>query len=241
MAAPLRFVEHLRQAGYHPRSNKHSNALCEAVLEDLVSRCPAMAVLASSDELVYQLNHKIQHGTSDWNVDLVIGTPSPNGDGWSGSGVMNRATPVSVRIALEAKAIMTEHRKAQRNRVRDIESFHDFVHRSDSSTVAAALLVVNVSGVFRSPLRAEPSRHKSPARLVGDAISLFRQIPLRGDAPGSQGLEASAVIVVNHDNIDLGSSTLVEGPPAPERGDPLHYDSFIQRICDRFTQRWGRK
>ena len=33
MANPAAFIEHLRQAGYHPRSDKHSNALADAIVQ----------------------------------------------------------------------------------------------------------------------------------------------------------------------------------------------------------------
>jgi hypothetical protein len=36
-----------------------------------------------------------------------------------------------------------------------------------------------------------------------------------------------------------GRDLLVTGPPAPRIGDPPHYSSFVQRICDRYSQRWS--
>jgi len=39
------------------------------------------------------------------------------------------------------------------------------------------------------------------------------------------------------DNNDLQSTSYVIGPPAPAVGDPLHYDSFIQRLCRVYAGR----
>ena len=70
---PETFLRHLQKLGYHSRSDKHSNALAEAIVADLMASCPAMARKARDGRLVYDLNFTIQAGTSDWNVDLVLG------------------------------------------------------------------------------------------------------------------------------------------------------------------------
>jgi hypothetical protein len=66
----------LQGQGYHSRSNKHSNALAEAMVADLMNCCPAMARTAREGRLVYDLNFTINAGTSDWNVDLVLDAPA---------------------------------------------------------------------------------------------------------------------------------------------------------------------
>lgn len=139
MSAPEKIVGHLREAGYHPRSNAHGKILCEFVLEDLLAICPKIAEDAAAGRLVYDIQRKIIVAGSEWNIDLVLGPP-PSG------------------------------------------------------------AVKEVS---------------------------------------AKGLEANGAIVVSHDNIDLEASTLVTAAPAPQVGDPLHYDSFLRRICDSYTQRWS--
>lgn len=37
---PESFLEHLTRLGYHSRSNKHSDALAEAIVADLIKYCP---------------------------------------------------------------------------------------------------------------------------------------------------------------------------------------------------------
>jgi hypothetical protein len=238
MAAPEKFVEHLRDHGYHPRSNAHSNAVCEAVLRDLRSRCPKLAEDLARGRVAYDLNVKLQVGNNVWNIDLVLGPPPAVLPPLEGA--LSRVRPATIRIAIETKAIMTEHGKARRNRQRDLDSFHQFVHRYNSSTVAGALTVVNIAERFRSPLRPGISVHRNIRRLTEETLMLLRLLPARAGATEGPGLEANGAIVVEHDNIENERTHLISRPPAPQVGDPLHYDAFIQHICDQYTQRWGR-
>jgi hypothetical protein len=71
-----RYVQHLSENQYHPRSDAHSNALCRAVLADLIEQCPPIAQKATEGKLVAQLNHTITVGYQRWNIDLALGPPS---------------------------------------------------------------------------------------------------------------------------------------------------------------------
>jgi hypothetical protein len=133
---------------------------------------------------------------------------------------------------------MTEHGKARRNRQRDLDSFHQFVHRYDPNAIAAGLTVVNLAERFKSPLRPAVSLHRNVRGLVQETMALLRSLPLRSARGEGTGLEATGAIVVSHDNIDNDRTELILSPPAPQVGDPLHYDSFLRRICDSYTQRW---
>ena len=241
MSAPEGIVAHLRESGYHPRSNLHGKILCELVLADLLAMCPAIADDAAAGHLVYDIQRKIIVAGSEWNIDLVLGPP-PSRAAKEGSGKrIEQVPPATVRVAIEAKTVMTEHGKARRNRQRDLDSFHQFVHRYDVHTVAAGLTVVNMADRFKSPLRPEPSAHRNVRALVQETIALLRALPLRSVRGEEPGLEANGAIVLLHDNIDLQATALVSGTPAPQVGDPVHYESFLRRICDSYTQRWSAR
>ena len=237
---PETFLQHLRASGYHSRSNKHSNALAEAIVTDLVASCPAMAEKARRGLLVYDLNFTIKAGTSDWNVDLVLGVPPPPPQPPGNGGAIRRAAPSSVEVAIEIKSVMTEHRKAVKNRKRDLEAHHEHVHRYNNLAIAAGVLVVNQSATFKSPLRGEVTRHKNPGVLVEHCVLQARSITSRSGFQG-EGLEAKAVIVVEMDNQDYGATRYVTRPPAPSIGDPLHYDAFVQSLCSLYNQRFGQR
>ncbi|MBI3669752.1 MAG: hypothetical protein HY237_08240 [Acidobacteria bacterium] len=241
MSAPERFAAFLLQNPYHPRSNRHSNALVEFLLDDLLESCPRFRIDAEGGKLAYELNRKVRVGTSEWNVDLVVGPPAALTSGGVRSRSIVRSQPSTFRIACEAKSIMTEHRKAQRNRQRDLDALHHFMHRYDQNTIAAAATVVNTAEFFRSPLRSEVTRHKKPLDLVRASIELLRMIPMRTNPSNGPGLEANAVILIEYDNSGRKVVSHVHDvPPAPQPGDPLHWGSFVRRICDLYTQRWGR-
>jgi len=57
--------------------------------------------------------------------------------------------------------------------------------------------------------------------------------------PHGEGLDAKAVLVVDMDNEVYASTAYVTGGAAPHIGDPLHYDAFVQRLCDLYQQRFG--
>jgi hypothetical protein len=232
---PPDFIEHLRKEGYHSRSNKHSNALALAIVSDLIANCPLIRDRAARGELVYQLNFTLRAGRADWNVDLVFGSPGIGAPVPPEEGLITCAMPSTVQIAVEIKSIMTEHRKAVKNRKRDLEAHHEHVHEYDSRALAGGVFVINGSDTFASPLRPAPTEHRNPRMLVEHCVSELRSVAFR-TSPSGRGLDAKAVIVVDMDNVDLSGSRYVTRPPAPALGDPLHYDAFIRTLCERYTR-----
>jgi hypothetical protein len=167
---PPSFIHHLQERGYHPRSDKHSNALAEAIVRDLLSCSAPMAERAAAGALVYDLNFTINAGTSDWNVDLVLGAPPPGTAPPEAGEPIRRTRPSTVQIAIEIKSVMTEHHKAVKNRKRDLEAHHEHVHRYSNRAIAGGVVVVNGSASFISPLRTERTAHRNPAALVERAL-----------------------------------------------------------------------
>lgn len=236
MALPQAFLNHLRQEGYHPRSNKHSNSLARAIVADLTANCPVMARRAAVGGLVYALNFDLTYRTSTWNVDLVLGTPPP-GTTPPADTAIKEMNPSTVQIAIEIKSVMTEHRKAVKNRKRDLEAHHEHTHNYSTDALAGGVLVVNASPTFHSPLRPEATEHKKPLSLVTHCVNEMRHVTMRGE-PRGRGLDANTVLVVSMDNINPATTTFRDRPPAPAVGDPLHYDSFIQRLCNNYRTRF---
>jgi len=235
---PPDFIAHLRESVYHPRSNKHSDCLSLAVVKDLAARCAVMKSRADAGALVFDLNFGLKAATADWNVDLVLGAPGFDEAGADVGMGIPRARPSTVQIAVELKSVMTEHRKAVKNRKRDLEAHHEHVHNHSRAAIAGGVLIVNASERFRSPLRTEQSVHRNPQALVRHCIDELRAVASRG-GPSGYGLEAKCAVVVSTDNVDLAWADYVVKSPAPGVGDPLHHDSFIQRICDFYGERFA--
>lgn len=250
MKGPDALVEHLAKQLYHPRSDAHSNAICNGILADLLDQCPAIAKKAANGELVAKLNHTVTVNYQTWNIDLALGPPAGKPIP-PAIGPIDFDTPATVQIAIEAKGVMTEHGKARQNRLRDLHAFQSHAHTYGSKVVAGGIVVVNVAPVFWSPTRSSDdiTEHRSIERIGAETVDLFRNIPLRDEASAGAGLEAVCVLVVSHDNLrknpDLPAdaptttvTSLVTKPPAPQVGDPLHYSTFIQRLCRTFDERW---
>jgi hypothetical protein len=252
-------VGHLASGGYHPRSSKHSDFQSLIIVRDLVAQCPLIARRAASGELVAQLRQHQQVGHADWVIDIAIGTcagkPAPLPADASPAAI-RLAPPVIIQIAVELKSIFTEHNKARLNRVRDFNSFHGYAHQYDPKTVAAAFLVVNSAEWFYSPLRkpgdiTSHSRPRLTARqLAKNVIDDFRSIHLRNSVSDGPGLEALGVVAIEHDNLSIHpnpqdhanhhrATQASPTPPNPPVGDPLHYQSMIQRICNAYGQRFA--
>jgi hypothetical protein len=239
MAPPQSFLSHLQKSGYHPRSNKHSNALGEAIVADLLATCPSIARRAATGDLVYSLNFDLHYATAQWNVDLVLGPPPANVVTQLNGTPILCTPPSTVQIAIEFKAVMTEHRKAIKNRKRDMEAHHEHVHNYDAHTIAGGVMVINASPTFRSALRAagQITTHNRIADKVQHCMNEVRAISVRG-GPTGYGLDAMAAIVVDMDNVTLTRTSYVTKPPAPQVGDPLEYDAFIQRLCSEYRSRF---
>lgn len=239
MPLPESFIQHLRDFGYHPRSDKHSNALAAAIVQDLLDSCMPVAKEARDGRLVYDLNMDLRFRTATWNVDLVLGTPARAAD--TEGAPIARATPATVRVAIEIKGVMTEHRKAVKNRKRDFEAHHEHVHNYNRRAIAAGVMVVNAAQSFRSPLRPDITTHGSaPAvlKLVEHCVNEMRNVTESGGG-SDYGIDAKCALVVDFDNVNLAAGRYVSIPPAPQPGDPLHYDSFIQRLCEEYRARFG--
>jgi len=235
---PESFLRHLQEVGYHPRSDKHSNALAEAIVQDLVANCRVIVRKARSGELVYQLNFTLTADRSDWNVDLVIGPPELGETTSAGDALIRRSTPSSVQVAVELKSVMTEHRKAVKNRKRDLEAHHEHVHHYSPQAIAGGVFVINASPTFRSPLRSEVTRHRNISTLVEHCVSELRSIPSSRGLSGV-GLEAKCAIVLETDNQTLRHTAFLTKSPAPGLGDPLRYDAFIRSLCSHYSQRFS--
>lgn len=251
MQGGQQYVQHLNENQYHPRSDAHSNVLCRAVLDDLLTHCPPIAKKANEGKLVAQLNHTITVGYQRWNIDLALGPPSGSPTPPDDGNRIRLEVPTVIELAVEAKGVMTEHRKARHNRLRDLQAFHDHAHRYNENVVAGGVLVVNIADVYWSPTRDEDdiTEHDDIERIGEETVELFRNIPLRDNPSDAGGMEGMGVLVIRHDNLqknpdlppnspDPEETALVTKRPAPASGDPLNYSTMIYRLCRCYENRW---
>lgn len=241
MALPAAFLAHLDQHGYNSRSDKHSNFLATVVVEDLVEACTDIREAAIEGHLVYDLNRDLQFLGSSWNVDLVLGVPPVPMRPPAGK-IITKAPPTTVCVAIELKSVMTSHRKQVKNRKRDFEAHHDHVHRYNRKTVAGGIMVVNSAQSFQSSLLRVPTNHGTRQQvdlLVRHCVDQMRNVT-EAQREGDAGIDAKCVLVVDYANYGGSHARFVTSSLVPNVGDPLHYDSFIQRVCGEYGTRWAK-
>lgn len=254
LSAPERFVNWLaanqqlsktdgRMYNYLPRSDSHSIAVCDFIVQDLVQRCPAIRSKASEGKIAFGLNvlHTWPNGKTK-TLDLVIGIPEYALSLPPAEGTITRATSFSrVLVSGEAKNCMTEHKKSQPRIFDELGSSHEIVHQGDQQCIALGIAVVNIANTFVSPLRQRTgtpvvvTTHRQPD-VATSMIQHLRGLPISSGV-GNVGFDAFTTIVV--DCCNTGGATLHVTQPAPQPGDRDHYGTFISRVCNAFAERFS--
>lgn len=241
------------QIQYHGRSDEHSKRLGELILDDLLETCPILRAQAGRGEIGYSINHLFQwpNGKAK-TLDLAVGIPlvhrGPPPDGrihrlasQTRRGKTAAESFSRLLIACEEKAVMTEHGKSQPRIYSELNDSHTIVHTGGRDTIAAGITMLNVASTFISPLRQrvgkpiEISHHRQP-QVTARMVSHLRKLPIRDDV-NSVGLDAYCTFVVDVNN--QGNASLHLEPPAPQAGDPDHYDTFLDLICRIYTRRFN--
>lgn len=224
--APDAYVEWINaHLGFNPRSQANSNALCDFVIADLRQLCPIIKADLSAKRLIPTTNCDVKTRVASRNVDLIF--------------LQHGAE--SARLAVENKTIMTAHGKARWNRYGDVIAYCNHIHNHRTDCIAAATVVVNCSPMYENPdafARGLVRPRFDMERVVRDTVKIFADIPLRTspDEPNDQP-EALAVFVVDYDG--KNRATLVTGELSPQPGSPIHYASFVKRICELYQARFG--
>jgi hypothetical protein len=252
---------------YHPRSDHHSKVACWGILFDLLQHSRLLRDHVASGRLVFGINHEMRDFRTGRkkDLDLVLARP---GSGtikrpltfrslvgkW---GVLLDAEerrllnelpdaiqhPVgAVNVALEAKACMTEHGKARPRLYDELNSSHDAVHGSAEMAIAAGFVMINIAERFVSPELNKfggPLRvtdHKQP-NVTAAVIEKVLEIPRRATT-SAHGFDALAIVIVDCVNDGVTPVRIVDGPPAPEPGNPVHYASMIARVVQLYESRF---
>lgn len=254
MNAPERFVQWMsehrhvdKKLGhvycYHSRSDAHSIELCRLIVSDLVQRCATLRDQAARGEVAYGINlkHQFPSGKSK-TLDLAIGIPRGRPvPGVAAYGIHKVEDLAEVLIACEAKTAMTEHGKAQPRIFDELSSSHEIVHGGRADAIAAGVTVVNIAASFVSPLRQHKgeaiyaSIHKQP-HVTERMVNHLRGLVVR-ERPEGVGFDAYCTIVVDCDN--QSQVSLWTASPAPQVGDLDHYDTFVNRMADFYTERFS--
>jgi hypothetical protein len=227
---------------YLPRSSSHSLALCGLIIQDLILRSAVIRDKAQEGRIAFGLNvyHTWPNGKTK-NLDLAIGITEPLDLPLIPHGISQAEGFSRVLISCEAKNCMTEHGKSQPRLFDELSSSHEIVHQGDQLCIAAGIAVINIAPTFVSPLRQHTgiplvvTQHNQPG-VTSSMIAHLRGLPIRNEV-GQVGFDAFTQAVVNCNN--QNGATLHTELPAPQPGQPDHFDTFMNRIGLAFEQRFA--
>lgn len=203
---------------------------------------PLLAGRLNSGGSVYSTNAEVEWPSGrKKTLDLAVGlSPVVQGQ-------LVPATPTGkikikfdkVHIACEAKSAMTEHVKAKPRIYDELSNSHQLIHREDAETIACGITVVNIADKFASPLRQtngplQFSVHRQP-HVTASLVDKLRTLQT-SSATDPAGFDAYATIVVSCDNVS--PATLWTASPAPQPGEPDHYETFLSRIVQAYQARF---
>ena len=240
MPLPNSFLAHLRSAPYHPQKGAElGNVLSAAIVIDLLATCRPLASKAAAGEIVWDKNS--QPDLRDRNVEYRSGDRSTPAGGCS---TIRGTDPQDLTVlgAYCGRGQGGDDRASQGDQEpkRELESHHTHVHNYSGQAIAGGVLIVNIADRFKF----RPS--------VNRAIALFTENRPSSSNIACRRLRRSRCAAARRarDWTPRRSSwsTMTtstgppaedhERPPAPQIGDPMHYDGFIQRLCAEWRSRF---
>lgn len=257
---------------YDSRSDHHSKVACWGIIFDLLRSSAVIRRHATDGKIAFGVNHPFRDFRTNKpkKLDLVICRPAL--EPWKKArkphtlvslakqysitltkaerGELDGLPPLheglvgNVLVALEAKACMTEHQKAQPRLYDELNSSHRIVHGENDQAIAAGFVMVNIAKRFissdrnsgREPHDFEWNEHPQP-RFVQITMQTMDQLPRRM-RPGEDGYDALGVVVIHC--LNDGSRVVIhKTPPAPQPGEVYHYAAFAARLRGFYESRFG--
>jgi hypothetical protein len=249
---------------YHSRSDRHSKVACWGIGLDLLCSSALMRRHVEHGKVILGVNHTMRDfGTGrKKDLDLVLARPDGELDGrrtfaslveqydiplTSEQRTLLAALPElpvapvgAVLVALEAKATMTAHIRALPRLYDELNSSHLCVHGASRQALAIGFAIINAAGRFASSdlnkvelTKVDRTYTEEPQpRSLTRALGKLAEIPRRSNTRET-GFDAVGVVVIDGAN-DGTPFTLVTAPPAPQPGEPFHYDGMIVRVANEY-------
>jgi hypothetical protein len=257
---------------YDSRSDHHSKVACWGIVFDLLRNSELIRHHVADGKIVFGINHPFRDFRTNKpkKLDLVVCRPAL--EQWRRARKPHTLTVLAenygialtkaeaadlaslpefkedlvgnVLAALEAKACMTEHVKAQPRLYDELNSSHRIVHGENDQAIAAGFVMVNIAERFissdrnsgREPRDFEWNEHQQP-RSVQVTMDTMDHLPRRM-RPGEDGYDALGVVVVHCLN-DGSRVRIHRAAPAPQPGEVYHYGNFIARLRGFYESRFG--
>lgn len=249
---------------YHSRSDRHSKVACWGIALDLLTTSALLRRHVQDGKVVLGVNHEMRDfGTGrKKNLDLVLARPDGEPTrARSFAGLVDQydvslthtqaqmlaelpplpVAPVgAVLIALEAKATMTAHIRALPRLYDELNSSHLCVHGASRQALAIGFAMINASPRFASSdmNKRDLGTHdriiteEPQPRSLARTLEKIAEIPRRSNTRET-GFDGVGVVVI--DGVNDGTPfRLVSQRPAPQPGDPFHYDGMIARMANEY-------
>lgn len=254
---------------YHSRSDRHSIVGSWGVAFDLLATSALLAKHAAANKVVLGVNHEMRDFQTSRKKKLDMVVARPDGPISPRAGTFRELAdryniPLTsaqksllvslpdilisdvgaVLVALEAKAAMTAHTKAQPRLHDELNSSHLAVHGASNQALAIGFVQVNASDEFISTDRNKHSLatnaplvnvHRQPKDYLG-ILAKVSELPRRSGTTGT-GFDGLGAVVLDFDNRG-GPVDIVTDPPAPQPRDPLHYGTMIVRMANEYDSRF---
>ncbi len=252
---------------YHSRSDRHSKLACWAVMFDLLRTSSLLQTHVAAGKVGFGINHELRDFRQDRkkNLDLVLCSPessSEKGISFADYGrvigivlseaeetelaampIVCKARVSNVFVAVEAKACMTEHVKAQPRLHDELASSHTTIHGDTNGAIAAAFVMINCADSFVSPDRNRQkvrggkfivNRHRQPSAATA-ILNKVMKLPRRSDER-DLGFDAMGIAMVRCCND--GSPVVVDAEANAQVPDIVTYAAFIDRLAHLYSTRF---
>jgi hypothetical protein len=230
---------HYLESGVHTgRGTGHLNALTDAIVPALAKH-PLIAPFVDVGQIAYFAGAR----QGKRGIDLQFGKPNSRSTVFDSTVGMLAGEIETVMIAGFYTSIMTEHAKAQGNRLGDFEKFVSKTRRAyGDDVVRFAVCPVNAADKYFSHTGHGINEHGSGPAKAARAIDILRRMPLRVDPRDPDGVDAMwTPVVVTNNAIDDDKRVVswLRQYPQPADGAELSFGWFIDTIataCDtRFS------
>lgn len=230
LAAWMRKQREWNQYVYHPRKTDFSDFVRQKFLSDLLKASLAFAAAAQAGKVACDLNVRLEQTAGRARkLDLIVGTPVAEIGPSRPPDVLRKSKLARQLLSLEVKLCMTEHRKATSRLIDELLSSLDVVKAVAPRCFSTAVVIVNVSDQFLSPLkRSSPNKHEKPHEIR----RLIEKIVERVPAEKSGGYDALAMVLVDTDNegrFEVGSGYAI---PAERT-----YTAALQKTAEFWSRR----
>jgi hypothetical protein len=146
---------------------------------------------------------------------------------------------------MEVKAAASEFGKARPRLYDELNSSHSTIHGDTDTAIAAGFVLINIAPTFVSPLKnpwtigtlpTQVTQHRQPQNAQS-IVDKMMELPRRSSL-GIPGFDVLAITVFSFAN-DGTPVTVEHGQPAPQPGESMHYDSFLERLETIYATRFS--